>query len=70
MYQRRSDLYMLLTQDFSTTLMHTSGKGPSARFGHGVTLIGTKLLICGSDVMSPPGRRRLQTLGFLRWKLG
>jgi Galactose oxidase, central domain len=52
-YSRRSrDLYVLSIRDLSTTLMHTSGEGPSPRAGHGAALIGAKLLICGG-VMDP-----------------
>jgi hypothetical protein len=49
-HERSSDLYVLSTRDLSTTLMHTSGGGPSPRAGHGAALIGTKFLICGGDV--------------------
>jgi Kelch motif len=42
-----SDLYVFSTQDFSTTLLQTSGKAPIPRAAHGAALIGTTLLICG-----------------------
>jgi Galactose oxidase, central domain len=42
-----SDLYVLSTRDFSTTLLQTSGEVPSPRFAHGAALIGTTLLVCG-----------------------
>ena len=42
-----NDLYVFSTQDFSTTLLQTSGEVPAPRFGHGAALIGTTLLICG-----------------------
>ena len=42
-----SDLYVLSTRDFSTTLLQTSGEVPTPRLGHGAALIGTTLLICG-----------------------
>jgi hypothetical protein len=46
-HQRSSDLYVVSTRDFSTTLLHASGKGPDPRTAHGAALIGTTLLICG-----------------------
>jgi hypothetical protein len=42
-----SDLYVFSMRDFSTTLLQTSGEVPTPRAGHGATLIGTTLLICG-----------------------
>ena len=43
-----SDLYVLSTRDFSTTLLQTSGEVPTPRASHGAALIGTTtLLICG-----------------------
>ncbi|KAI0267956.1 hypothetical protein BGY98DRAFT_374637 [Russula aff. rugulosa BPL654] len=42
-----SDLYVISTRDFSTTLLQTSGEIPTPRYGHRVALIGTTLLICG-----------------------
>jgi hypothetical protein len=43
-----SDLYVFSTQDFSTTLLQTSGEVPTPRFAHGAALISTAtLLICG-----------------------
>ena len=42
-----SDLYVISTRDFSTTLLQTSGEVPTARFAHRAALIGTTLLICG-----------------------
>ena len=42
-----SDLYVISTRDFSTTLMQTSGEVPAPRFGHGAALTNTTLLICG-----------------------
>ena len=43
-----NDLYVFSTQDFSTTLLQTSGEVPTPRGVHGAALIGTTLLICGS----------------------
>ena len=42
-----SDLYVISTKDFSTTLLETSGEVPTPRAAHGTALIGTTLLICG-----------------------
>jgi hypothetical protein len=42
-----SEVYAFSTQDFSTTLLQTSGEVPTPRFAHGAALIGTTLLICG-----------------------
>ena len=42
-----NDLYLFSIQDFSTTLLQTSGEVPSPRYAHGATLIDTTLLICG-----------------------
>ena len=42
-----SDLYVISTSDFSTTLLQTSGEAPAPRFGHGAALTSTTLLICG-----------------------
>ena len=42
-----SDLYVISTRDFSTTLLQTSGEVPTPRYGHRTALIGTTLLICG-----------------------
>jgi hypothetical protein len=42
-----SDLYVISTRDFSTTLLQTSGEVPTPRAAHGAALIGTTLLICG-----------------------
>jgi hypothetical protein len=42
-----SDLYVFSTRDFSATLLQTSGEVPTPRAGHGATLIGTTLFICG-----------------------
>jgi hypothetical protein len=42
-----NDLYVFSTRDFSTTLLHTSGKVPSPRIAHGAALTGTNLLIWG-----------------------
>ena len=44
-----SDLYVISTRDFSTTLLQTSGEVPSPRYAHGTALIGTTLLICGGQ---------------------
>jgi hypothetical protein len=41
------DLYVFSTQDFSTTLLQTTGEVPAPRAAHGAALIGTALLICG-----------------------
>ena len=45
-----SDIYVFSTQDFSTTILKTSGKVPTPRTAHSATLIGTTLLICGGKV--------------------
>src|SRR5712691_9774936 len=42
-----SDLYLFSSQDFSTTLLQTSGEAPTPRAAHSAALIGTTLLICG-----------------------
>ena len=42
-----SDLYVISTRDFSTTLLQTSGEVPTPRWAHGTAFIGTTLLICG-----------------------
>jgi hypothetical protein len=42
-----SDLYMISTRDFSTTLLQTGGEVPTPRYAHRTALIGTTLLICG-----------------------
>jgi hypothetical protein len=42
-----SDLYVISTRDFSTTLLQTSGDIPSPRFGHRAVLTGTTLSIWG-----------------------
>ena len=42
-----SDVYAFLTEDFSTTLLQTSGEVPTPRVLHGAAIIGTTLLICG-----------------------
>ena len=47
-----SDLYVVSTRDFSTTLLQTSGDVPTPRFAHCAALIGTTLLICGGKTGS------------------
>jgi hypothetical protein len=42
-----NELYMFSTQDFSTTLLQTSGDVPSPRYGHRAVLSSTTLLIWG-----------------------
>jgi Galactose oxidase, central domain len=42
-----NDLYVISTQDFSTTLLQTSGDVPSPRYGHRAVLTSTILLIWG-----------------------
>jgi hypothetical protein len=42
-----NDLYVISTQDFSTTLVQTSGDVPSPRFGHCAVLTGATLVIWG-----------------------
>ena len=42
-----SDLYVISTRDFSTTLLQTSGEVPAPRFAHGAAPTSTTLLICG-----------------------
>jgi hypothetical protein len=44
-----SDLYVISTRDFSTTLLQTNGEVPTPRFGHRTALVGTTLLICGGQ---------------------
>jgi len=44
---KRNDLFVFSTQDFSTTLLQTSGEVPSPRVGPTAVLIGTTLLIWG-----------------------
>ncbi|KAI0267960.1 hypothetical protein BGY98DRAFT_925341 [Russula aff. rugulosa BPL654] len=44
-----SDLYVISTRDFSTTLLQTSGEIPTPRWAHSTALIGTTLLICGGQ---------------------
>jgi hypothetical protein len=46
-----SDLYVISTRDFSTTLLQTSGEVPTPRWQHGTALIGTTLLICGGSTI-------------------
>ena len=47
-----SDLYVVSTRDFSTTLLQTTGDVPTPRFAHCAALIGTTLLICGGKTGS------------------
>ena len=47
-----SDLYVISTRDFSTTLLQTSGEVPAPRARHGAVLIGTTLLIFGGKTNS------------------
>jgi hypothetical protein len=67
-YVRRcasSDLYVISTRDFSTTLLQTSGEVPTPRYGHRAALIGTTLLICGGlgqDYKTVPNRDSLYLL--------
>ena len=42
-----SDLYVISTRDFSTTLLQTSGEVPGPRQGHVAALTSTALLVCG-----------------------
>jgi Galactose oxidase, central domain len=42
-----NNLYVISTQDFSTTLLKTSGDVPSPRYGHRAVLTRTTLLIWG-----------------------
>ena len=44
-----SDLYVISTRDFSTTLLQTSGEVPTPRCAHRAALIGTTLLVCGGE---------------------
>ena len=44
-----NDLYVISTQDFSTTLLQTSGDVPSPRFAHRAVLTSTTLLIWGGS---------------------
>ena len=45
--RRNSDLYVISTRDFSTTLLQTSGDVPEPRYGHCAVLTSTSLLIWG-----------------------
>jgi Galactose oxidase, central domain len=45
-----SDLYVVSTRDFSSTLLQTSGEVPTPRYAHSAALIGTTLLICAGKV--------------------
>ncbi len=58
----QNDLYVLSTRDFSTTLLQTSGETPGPRYGHGVVLTSTLLLVWGGWVDS---RRYDDSLYFL-----
>ena len=42
-----SDLYVISTRDFSTTLLQTSGAVPAPRYAHIAALTSTTLLVCG-----------------------
>ena len=42
-----SDLYVISTRDFSTTLLQTSGEVPAPRYAHIAALTSTTLLVCG-----------------------
>jgi hypothetical protein len=44
------DAYVL-SRDFSTTLLQTSGEIPTPRYAHGAALIGTTFLICGGQTI-------------------
>jgi hypothetical protein len=46
-----SDLYVISTRDFSTTILQTSGEVPTPRWQHRTALIGTTLLICGGSTI-------------------
>lgn len=60
------DLYVFSTQDFSTTLLQTSGEAPTPRFAHGAALVGTSLLICGGKTdfrdRNPPNQDSIYLL--------
>ena len=47
-----NDLYMFSTENFSTTLLQTSGEVPSPRIGPVAALIGTALLVWGGKTSS------------------
>jgi hypothetical protein len=47
-----NDLYGISTQDFSTTLLQTSGDVPSPRYGHRAVLTSTTLLVWGGTIDS------------------
>jgi Galactose oxidase, central domain len=47
-----SDLYVISTRDFSTTLLQTSGDVPSPRYGHRAVLTSTTLLVWGGKTKS------------------
>ena len=42
-----SDIYVISTRDFSTTLLQTSGEVPAPRYAHIDALTSTTLLVCG-----------------------
>src|ERR1700733_3606171 len=64
-YYPSSDLYVFSTRDFSATRVKTSGEDPSPRYGHGATLIGTTLLICGGEGFSDENLRSHSSLYLL-----
>jgi hypothetical protein len=47
-----NDLYVISTQDFSTTLLKTSGDVPSPRYAHCAVLTSTTLLIWGGKAQN------------------
>jgi hypothetical protein len=51
---RKNDLFVISTQDFSTTLLQTSGDVPNPRYGHRAVLTSTTLLISGGKMDSSP----------------
>ena len=58
-----NDLYMISTQDFSATLLKTTGDVPNPRYGHRAAFTNTTLLIWGGWVTSVTGIRRKKKYG-------
>ena len=55
-----NDLYVISTQDFSTTLLKTNGDVPSPRYGHRAVLTSTTLSIWGGKTDSDFNGRNAQ----------
>jgi hypothetical protein len=63
-----NDLYVISTQDFSTTLLQTSGDVPSPRYAHGTVFTSTILLIWGG--MAGTGDQNAHDDSFYLFNLG